>query len=251
MHFAVDSSKLRELAQFEASGDFEGNLSRLVALVGELLAAQRASLMLLDTGGDAGTALRLVALHGELPSAAWEAKPKLGEGIAGGVLASGRMLAIEDIGASELKAAARRPGTPGSLIVCPVPIAGEAAGVLSVSELRHDAPLAEHAGAITEFAAVLLGRAIHLMRLQRLLDSRFAQMAMILGGERDSGAVVAMGAREPEKVAKMLAKAFYRELRHCGFTSNQILHAAGEIISELTTSLNRHRKRLSRSDGDI
>ena len=42
----------------------------------------------------------------------------------------------------------------------------------------------------------------------------------------------------------MLARAFYRELRHCGFTPNQIIHAASEIISELTGSLNRHKKRL-------
>ena len=33
-------------------------------------------------------------------------------------------------------------------------------------------------------------------------------------------------------------------MRHCGFSPNQIIHAAGEIISELTTSLNRHKRRI-------
>ena len=46
------------------------------------------------------------------------------------------------------------------------------------------------------------------------------------------------------RVAGMLARAFYREMRHCGFSPNQIIHAAGEIISELTSSLNRHKRRI-------
>jgi hypothetical protein len=44
----------------------------------------------------------------------------------------------------------------------------------------------------------------------------------------------------------MLAKSFYKEMRHCGFSPGQIVNAAGEIISELTGSLNRHKKRMER-----
>jgi len=35
-------------------------------------------------------------------------------------------------------------------------------------------------------------------------------------------------------------------MHRCGFTPNQIIHAAGEIISELTGSLNRHKQRMAR-----
>jgi hypothetical protein len=84
------------------------------------------------------------------------------------------------------------------------------------------------------------------MRIERLLDSRLAQMAFALEGSTDAGSVASMSAHEPDKVSRMLAKAFYREMRHCGFTPNQIIHAAGEIISELTTSLNRAKNRIER-----
>jgi hypothetical protein len=69
-------------------------------------------------------------------------------------------------------------------------------------------------------------------------------MAFTLEGNTDACTVVSLTAHDPDKVAKMLARGFYREMRHCGFTPNQVIHAAGEIISELTGSLNRHKKRL-------
>jgi hypothetical protein len=77
-----------------------------------------------------------------------------------------------------------------------------------------------------------------------MLDSRFAQMAFALEGRADSCSVITLSTHEPDKVARMLAKAFFKDMRHCGFTPNQIIRAAGEIISELTGSLNRHKHRL-------
>ena len=100
--------------------------------------------------------------------------------------------------------------------------------------------------AAAELAALLIARAIQVGRLERMLDSRFAQMALTLEGSANAYTVTALSAHDPDKVAKMLAKGFYKELRHCGFTPNQIIHAAGEIISELTGSLNRHARRMER-----
>lgn len=73
-------------------------------------------------------------------------------------------------------------------------------------------------------------------------------MAMTLEGVEDAWSMIALSAQDPEKLSKMLAKAFYKEMRHCGFTPNQVIHAAGEIISELTGSLNRHKRRLERAE---
>jgi hypothetical protein len=243
MDIRVEMDKLRKLARFEAEGDSDSSLSSLMALVSGFLSAGRISLMLLDADGDKALRLKLVALHGDLPKSAWDEKPNLGQGIAGKVLAEGQSLRITNINAANLKAAMRHPGEPASFMACPVTIAGRATGVLNISAGNAGTPFTEEDLARAELAADLVGRAIHLRRLQGMLDSSFAQMAMALEGVTDSRAFMTLSAQEPRKVAKILAKAFYREMDRCGFTFNQILHAAGEIISELTGNLNRHKQR--------
>lgn len=241
----LHQKKLCELAGFEVSGHFEDSLQRLNGIVAELLAARRVSLMLLDIApGNKGPRLKLAALYGELPAVAWKEEPAAGQGIAGQVLASGSCLRVGNIARSSWKHHARHADEAGGFLACPVPLAGLPAGVLNISLPIDRAGFSSADQANAELAALLVGRAIQVGRLDRMLDSRFAQMAFTLEGTTDACSMIALSTHEPDKVAKMLARAFYRELRHCGFTPNQIIHAAGEIISELTSSLNRHKKRL-------
>ncbi|MEW5789668.1 MAG: GAF domain-containing protein [Pseudomonadota bacterium] len=240
---------LGELAAFEVCGPFEDNLYRLTRMAGELLEADRVSLMLLDSGQSEGKRLKLVALYGVLPQAASREESVPGQGIAGQVFTTGQTLRVERIEDTPWRDKARRPEEGGSFLACPVLIAGEPAGVLNFSAPRGRTVFTESDQALGELATLLLARAIQVARLERMLDSRFAQLAFALEGSSQASAVTALSAHEPERVAKMLAKGFYKELRHCGFTPNQIIHAAGEIISELTGSLNRHTKRLVREQG--
>jgi len=244
----IDPEKLRELAGFEVSGQFDDNLYRLTCIVGDLLGAKRVSLMLLDTGPGKTTRLRLAALYGELPEMAWKEEAAPGQGIAGQVLVKGDSIRVSSIERSKWKQSARRPGDGGSFMACPVPIARAPAGVLNISGPigRNSFTAADQS--LAELAATLVGRSIHLGRQDRLLDSRLAQMAFALEGNQDACSVVTLSAHEPDRVAGMLARAFYREMRHCGFSPNQIIHAAGEIISELTTSLNRAKQRTRKND---
>ncbi len=236
---------LRELAGFEVLGPFEDNLHRLVCLVGGLLAAHRVSLMLLDTSpGRPGPRLKLSALFGELPEAAWKEEPEIGQGIAGKVLASGVSMRVANVKRSAVKQHARHIQESGGFLACPVFLAGKPAGVLNISQPSDRAAFSKNDQDDAELAALMIGRAIQVGRLDRMLDSRFAQMAFTLEGAADAVSMMTLSTHEPDRVAKMLARAFYRELRHCGFTPNQIIHAASEIISELTGSLNRHKKRL-------
>ncbi len=239
-------TKLLELAAFEPSGRFEDELYRLTCIAGDLLQAQRVSLMLLDVSEHDGTRLKLAALYGQLPDQAWKEEPDSGQGIAGRVLAQGCSVRIGKVDHTEWAEFARRPDKSGGFLVCPIHQSGQPMGVLNFSEPRGRDRFTPKDQELGELAAVLIGRAMHVTRLSRLLDSRFAQMAFALEGQTDSGSVVRISAHEPEKVAKMLAKAFYKEMRHCGFTPAQIVRAAGEIISELTGSLNRHKKRIER-----
>ena len=239
-------AKLRELAGFQICGGFEDNLYRLTRIAGELLAAGRVSLMLLDSGHGKGSRLKLSALYGELPEVAWKEEQAPGQGVAGRVLASGVSARVNRIGRSAWKSTARRPDDAGAFMACPLFLAGEAAGVLNISNPVDREIFSADDLAAAELAALLIARAIQVGRLERMLDSRFAQMALTLEGSANAYTVTALSAHDPDKVAKMLAKGFYKELRHCGFTPNQIIHAAGEIISELTGSLNRHARRMER-----
>jgi L-methionine (R)-S-oxide reductase len=243
---SIRQAKLKELACFETTGRIEDNLYRLACIVADLLGARRVSVMLMDSTPGHGPRLKLVALHGELPEAAWKDEPAPGQGIAGKVLSSGQSVRIASVSNSPWKDHARRPGEPESFLACPIPLAGRPSGVLNASDPVDRKTFSAADLELAELAAMLIGRIVHMARVERLLDSRLAQMAFALEGSTDANSVAAMSAHEPDKVSRMLARAFYREMRHCGFTPNQIIHAAGEIISELTTSLNRAKTRIER-----
>lgn len=236
-------AKLKELATFQAHGALEDTYYRLTCILGDLMGVKRVSLMLLDTSPRGEPHLRLAAVYGELPEQAWKEESRQGQGIAGHVLAQGTSLRVGNLAASRWKKLARRPTDNGPFLACAVPIGGAPAGVLNFSEPLGRARFSPTDQSLAELAASLAGRAIQLARVDRLLDSRLAQMAFALEGAQDACSVVSLSAHEPEKVATLLARAFYREMRHCGFSPNQIIHAAGEILSELTSSLNRHKQR--------
>lgn len=246
MKIDVEMDRVMALASYETVDESEDSLSGMLSLVGRLMLARRVSLMLLDTVGDEGQQLKLVALHGDLPKSAWEERAKLGQGIAARVLADWQPILIPDINISPLKPARRHPGESGSFIACPVPVAGRPAGVVNISDSISGSPFTNADLARAELAAVLVGRSIHLLRLQGVLDSSFAKMALALEGVTDSDAFISLSVNEPQQVAKILAKTFYREMHRCGFSANQIIHAAGEIISELSASMNRHKQRQQR-----
>ncbi len=236
-------AKLRELIAYDPDCPFEDALQGMTRIVGEMLKAGRVSLMLPDL--TRRPRLRLAALYGSLPEAAWNDEAEE-PGIAVQVLRSGCPQLVQDIRRSDYRDLARRPESHPSFLACPVPLAGEVCGVLNVSEPKAAAAFTEQDLELAELAAMAIGRNLQSMRLARMLDARFAQMALTREGMRDSRALTLLSAHEPERVARMLAKAFYREMRHCGFSPNQIIHAAGEILSELTGSLNRHKRRIAR-----
>jgi hypothetical protein len=57
--------------------------------------------------------------------------------------------------------------------------------------------------------------------------------------------------QNPDQVAKILAKSFYKEMTRAGFGPSQIVNAASEIIEQLSGSLNRHSKRMERENTDL
>jgi hypothetical protein len=73
--------------------------------------------------------------------------------------------------------------------------------------------------------------------LQHLLDSRFAQLALLQEAQQKVGESVRTAYRNPEDVARILARSFFREMTKAGFAPNQIVEAASELIGQLNGRL--------------
>lgn len=246
MNFCSELDGMKELASFKSSDDHERTLSGLMDTVADMFSAGRVSLMLLDSVGNLGQLLRLVALHGDLPETAWDERTPLGQSIAAQVLANRQSLVVNDINTSAMKAIRRHTDEPAAFIACPVPISGIFAGVLNISNRKNSQLFSEQDLAYAELAAILVGRAIELGRLQGMLNSSFAKMALVVEKVSNSRSFMDLSIQEPQRMAKILAKSFYKEMSRCGLSANQIIHAAGEIISEMTTSIVRHQRRQKR-----
>jgi len=246
MNICSELERLKELATFKPDDDHERALSALMDSVAGMFSAGRVSLMLVDSVGSLGQKLRLVALHGELPETAWNERTEESQTIAAQVLANRQALVVNDINVSALKVMRRHSDEPASFMACPVPVSGIYAGVLNISKRENGQPFSEQDLAIAEFAAILVGRAIELGRLQGMLNSSFAKMALVLEEVSNSRSFMDLSIQEPQRMAKILAKTFYREMSRCGLSANQIIHVASEIISEMTNSIVRHQRRQKR-----
>lgn len=246
MNICSELDRLKELATFKSDDDHERALSGLMDTVADMFSAGRVSLMLVDSVGSLGQKLRLVALHGELPETAWNERSEESQSIAAQVLASRQSLVVNDINVSAMKVMRRHSDEPASFMACPIPVSGIYAGVLNISKRENGQPFSEQDLAIAEFAAILVGRAIELGRLQGMLNSSFAKMALVLEEVSNSRSFMDLSLQEPQRMAKILAKSFYKEMSRCGLSANQIIHVASEIISEMTNSIVRHQRRQKR-----
>lgn len=240
--------KLSQLAgELDAKKGQEDMLAALVALAADLLSVGQCSIMLYVPGDDDNQQLRVCACHGGLPDAAYTQRVAHGEGIAGMVAESGEAVLVEDIAHSSYAALARRQGSNDrSLMAAPISIEGKIVGVLNVTRPLHAEAFGALDLATLKIVSLFAGKAIQVVQLQNLLNSRFAQMALAQEAKKTIGGVMSANAYDPNKMAKIVAKSFFREMTQVGFDSNQIIQAASEIISQLSSSLNKHSKRMEK-----
>jgi GAF domain-containing protein len=236
--------RLQDLVQFLASSSLEDNLQQQAAQAARLLGGETCSIMLLNSGSGDDLRMGVCANHGALPAAALHASIGKGEGISGQVLASGRALLVEDIGSSPYAALARRLDTGGrSLMSAPVLIDGRIVGVVNVSGAAGTAPFGADALRLLEVISLFIGKSIQVIQLQRLLDSRFAQLALLQEAQAKVGGSVRAAYQQPADVARILARSFFREMKKAGFESGQIVTAATELIEQLNHHLADGRPR--------
>lgn len=239
--------KLVGLSNFlEQQSGLDECLNELVGLAAGILEVRNCSIMLFHHEKDPGEfRLRVFAQCGPLPESAGREAAKVNEGIAGQVAAKGEPLLVEDITQTTFFPLARRPDEPSkSFISVPIGIAGKVIGIMNFSNPLPDRSL--DAGDLNSavFVALLVGKSIQVIEMQKILHSRFLQFSMAQEAKALVGGAIAPLSQDPEKLAKIVAKTFYREMTSAGFNPAHIIKAATEIISLLNQTVKKHSKRL-------
>ncbi|MBB5017521.1 signal transduction protein with GAF and PtsI domain [Chitinivorax tropicus] len=227
----------------------DDQLNALAEQAARMLAADYCSLMLLSHADIGDVQLKLVGNYGPLHPEAVETAIRKGDGITGHVLETGQSLLIQDIEDSPFAKYARRPDDPRkSMIASPIMLNGEIIGVINVSGNRHQRPFNIDDQNLLDIAALFIGKSIQVIQLQNTLNSRFAQLALLQQQRTEGMSPFAFNtSQNPDQLARILAKTFYRELTRTGFNPNQIIGTASEIIHQLNDNLAKHKKRLDRN----
>jgi GAF domain-containing protein len=239
--------RLHDLAVFVgAEEDLRSRLEALVALAASVTDAASCSIMLLSEGEDDAPRLKLWCSTESLPASAWNETPGRGESIAGRVLEQGTPLLITDIRASEFAPLARRRGDLGGSFICaPIAVGKQVIGVMNLSNRLGSPPFDRSALELAEIVAALIAKSVQVERLQTLLRSRLAHSSLARE-EKEVVARITEGTVPTARVAKLLAKSFFRDLASAGFEPGQIIEAASEIIALISTDIRRFRRHAER-----
>jgi len=229
-----------------AEEDLRTHLRELVYLAASVTDAATCSIMLLSEGEHAAPRLKLWCSTEVLPSSAWNETPGRGESIAGRVLEQRTPLFIADIHASEFAPLARQRNNLGVSLICtPIAVGKHVIGVMNLSSRLGFSPFDVSDLGLAEIVATLIGKSVQVERLQTLIRSRVAQVSLAKE-EKEVVARLTDGTVPPARVAKLLAKSFFRDLASAGFDPGQIIEAASEIITLVSNDLNRFKKRKER-----
>lgn len=220
-------------------------LNTLAMETARILDAENASLMLAQ-----GDTLQVHAHHGRMPEEAYNGVVRKGDGVSGHVMATGQPVFVENIEDSPFCHSARYPESAGkSLMSVPLSTREHTIGVLNISCPRHRNTFTEIDLKVFRILGRFSTSTIQTTQLRNMLHSRFAITA--LATTPHSGRDIRMeDIHDPEKLSRILAKSFYRELRQMGFSPPQIINSASEIISELSDSL-RSRKEPGQKDNGM
>jgi len=240
--------RLHDLAVFvRAEQDLHSRLGELIELAARVTNAATCSIMLLSEGDEDAPRLKLWASTEGLPSSAWIETRGRGESIAGRVLIQGSPLLVADIRTSEFAPFARARGDIGPSFICaPIVVGTTVIGVMNLSSRMGHPAFAESDLRLAEIVATLIGKSVQVERLQTLIRSRVAQ-ASLAREEKEVVARLTDGTVPPVRVAKLLAKSFFRDLSSAGFDPGQIIEAASEIIALVSGDINRFKKRMERT----
>ncbi len=231
---------LAELARILDTQDDPGvHWTRSASIIAELLNAQSCWIVFSSTDESSDMTVRAYGDQGGLPASALRDLVRSGS-LFREVLATARCVLAADADISECDPmSADRDAACQSVILAPIRLGDMTVGVVKVHGKRHASQFNEQHLGIVRIATLLIEKSIQLAKLRKVLNSRFAQVALMQGTAVPADHVVWNPVKRPDGMANLLAKSFYREMSRAGFDPHEIIAAASEIISQLASSLKR------------
>jgi L-methionine (R)-S-oxide reductase len=132
-----------------------------------------------------------------------------------------------------------------SSLFSPLVINNQVIGVIGVTASVRKPSFDEDDLKLLDTVALLVSKSLQVLKLQNILNSLFAQITLAQSVDKTIEDIVSTDPR-PDQMARVVSKAFYREMTRAGLDSAQIVGVASEIISELSRTLRRHSERLQR-----
>ncbi len=219
--------KLRDVfTEVGVEGSLEDCLNELSALVARVLNAKGCTILLLSEEEAKNAQLCARAGFGMLPGT----PERLRSG------ASGRSQTRDDATPALLDDSGEEMESMFSTIV----LHGKLIGVVYASRPEMQRFFSKDDLDLFSIVTPIITKSIQVIQLQYVLRSRFTQVALTHSGDSSVRDLLSGVMQNPNQIARILAKSFYREMLNAGFSFNQIIFAATEVISELSTSLRKH-----------
>lgn len=141
-------------------------------------------------------------------------------------------------------------------LAMPLYIRDEVVGYLCVTKGRQQHDFEHSSIDANQFILLsqYIGHAIEMQQIRQLLASRYTAAAWSRSEQEASADQDGMFTRlvdsvkYPNKVAKIIAKSFYKDLRKAGFEPKQILVVASEIIENLNETFRKTKAKTEEQD---
>ena len=242
---ALDNDFIQNLVSLstlvEEHSNLDSSLNELSELVAKTLKTANCSIMLLKEHSPGGTLhLRVQAHHGYLSTDAYNEKLPLSQSIAGKVAETGQPLLVEDICSTTLPAANKRSKlVPGGFISFPIMLEKRVLGVVNINTPLDNRTFNEADLELANILSLFIAKSIQMVHLQNLLKSQYA-MAALAKEQSEKNSRLGNFTLDHEKVAKILARSFFNDMKRIGLGNDHILEATTEIIDLLGKTISKH-----------
>jgi GAF domain-containing protein len=234
----------------KTSTDLEDNLQQLASISAQMLEAQRCSIILISPHQHPekrDNYFQVFTHHGNLNSSIDKKVTSLEQDIASYVAITGKPLFSSDISKLSFADVVCYPKTENSsLISVPIILAKQVVGVINVTGAINKDSFAQQDLELLKLLAHYASQALHISQLQAMVQSRFVEMAVIKDLEETQAEQSLAIQPDFNRLAKLVAKSFFRELTKAGFGPNQIISIATEVLNLLQNTLDKHQKRLQK-----
>lgn len=236
----------------EQPSHLEEGLNEVAKITANILKTRRCSIMLLTDEEETASqaTLKVFTHYGNLPLSAYQEITPLNEGIAGYVAGTQKALLIDDICQSPFAEVARylEDEDNRSLMSAPIIFSKQVVGVINVSCPFNRKQFNRDDLQLLETCALFVGKSLQNAQLQMILRSKFLEFAVVRDLADQDWPETMLSQPNPSKLAKIVAKSFFKELTQAGFSANQIIAIATEVLNLLQEHLIRHKKRLERDE---